>query len=276
MRELFRFLFRIREFLLFLLLMGISFFLLFSGNHHHRAQAIRSSNAMIGALYKWRTNITDYTSLREENLRLAEENTRLRNQLDPVQKMDSLPAPPRVDSLAAQRFAFFSAKVINNTWQKQKNYLTLDKGLLDGIEPDMGVIGPAGIVGVVNAASDRYATVISVLSPDVKHSVQVKRTGHFGLLFWDTRDPRTASLTDVAKHVRVAEGDTVVTLGADGIFPPGIPVGVVEEVDREAPGIYLKVTLRLSEDMTRNGYVHVVKDLQRAERDSLQLLNIAQ
>lgn len=275
MRELFRFLFRIRELLLFLLLMGFSFVLLFNGNHHHRGQAISSSNALIGTLYQWRTNVTDYTSLREENLRLAEENTRLRNQLDTVQLPDSVPAPPQVDSLATQRFAFFSAKVINNTWQKQKNYLTLDKGRLDGLEPDMGVIGPGGIVGVVNAASDRFATVISVLSPDVKHSVQVKRTGHFGLLFWDTRDPRTASLTDVAKHVRVAEGDTVVTLGADGIFPPGIPVGIVEQVDRDAPGIYLKITLRLTEDMTRSGYVHVVKDLQRAERDSLQLLNIA-
>ena len=39
--------------------------------------------------------------------------------------------------------------------------------------------------------------------------------------------------------------------------------------------IYLQITLRLTEDMTRSRYVHVVKDLQRAERGSLQLLHIA-
>ncbi|MBK8531452.1 MAG: rod shape-determining protein MreC [Flavobacteriales bacterium] len=137
----------------------------------------------------------------------------------------------------------------------------------------MGVIGTEGIVGVVSDVNDGFASVISVLSPDIKTSVQLRRTGHFGLLYWDTNDPRTASVIDIAKHARVAVGDTVETRGGDGIFPAGIPVGLVEEVV-DAPGSnYHGITIRLTEDMTRSGFVYVVEDLRRAERDTLQKAN---
>jgi rod shape-determining protein MreC len=273
MRDLFRFLYRIRSTLVFLGLMTLSLLMLYNGSFHHRAKAISSSNAVVGTLFQWRSEVTAYTGLRDVNRALAEENARLHALLASTPPADSAAPPPMMDSAALRDFRFVSARVIASTWQKRKNFITLDKGSEQGMEPDMGVIGPNGIVGVVRSVSPRFSSVISVLSPDVKHSVLLQRTGHFGLLFWDTGDPLTASLTDVAKHVRVNVGDTVVTMGADGIFPRGVPVGVVDRVDRDKPGIYLSITLRLAEDLTRIGYVHGVKDLRKAERDSLQLEN---
>jgi rod shape-determining protein MreC len=177
------------------------------------------------------------------------------------------------DTIRLQQYTVIPAKVVNSTWHKPKNYLTLDKGSKAGLHGDMGVIGTEGIVGVVSDVNDGFASVISVLSPDIKTSVQVRRTGHFGLLYWDTNDPRTASVIDIAKHARVAVGDTVETRGGDGIFPAGIPVGLVEEVV-DAPGSnYHGITIRLTEDMTRSGFVYVVEDLRRAERDTLQKAN---
>lgn len=270
MRDLFRFLHRIRNTLLFLALMVLSLLLLYNGSFHHRAKAISSSNAVVGTLFQWRSEVTAYTGLREVNRALADENARLHGLLASRATRDSIAPPPFADSLSAQGFSWTSAKVIATTWQKRKNFITLDKGSLHGIEPDMGVVGPDGIVGVVRSVSPRFASVISLLSPDVKHSVLLRRTGHHGLLFWDTGDPRTASLTDVAKHVRVNPGDTVVSFGQDGVFPPGLPVGVVDRVDREQPGIYLAITVRLAEDLTRSGYVYCLKNPLRAERDSLE------
>ena len=156
------------------------------------------------------------------------------------------------------------------TWHKQKNFLTLNKGATAGVHADMGVIGSAGIVGVVRAVSPHYASVISVLSPDIKTSVQLRRTGHFGLLFWDTKDPRTASVIDIATHARVQLGDTVETRGGDRTFPAGVPVGIVTEVNAQPGSNYHEIIIELAEDMTRSGFVYVVKDLQRAERDSLE------
>ena len=137
----------------------------------------------------------------------------------------------------------------------------------------MGVIGTQGIVGVVSDVSPGFASVISVLSPEIKTSVQIRGSKHFGLLYWDTNDPLTSSVIDIAKHARIAVGDTVETRGGDGIFPAGVPVGLVETVE-DAPGSnYHAITIRLSEDMTRSGFVYVVEDLHRTERDTLQLEN---
>ncbi len=273
MRDLFRFLHRIRSTLIFLALLVISLVLLYNGNAHHRAQAISSSNSVVGTIYTWRKEITDYTGLKEVNRKLAQENAMWRNRHISTYSTVESRFVRIQDTIRLQQYTVITAKVVNSTWHKPKNYLTLDKGSRAGLHGDMGVIGTEGIVGVVSDVNDDFASVISVLSPDIKTSVQLRRTGHFGLLYWDTNDPRTASVIDIAKHARVAVGDTVETRGGDGIFPAGIPVGLVEEVV-DAPGSnYHGITIRLTEDMTRSGFVYVVEDLRRAERDTLQKAN---
>lgn len=273
MRDLFRFLYRIRSTLMFLGLLSISLVLLYNGNAHHRALAISSSNALVGTIYTWRKEITDYASLKEVNRQLAEENANWRNRhISTYSRTAGLFAMIQ-DTLRQQEYRVITAKVVNSTWHKPKNHLTLDKGKRAGLHADMGVIGPHGIVGVVRDAGPGFASVISVLSPDIKTSVQVRRTGHFGLLYWDTNDPLTSSVIDIAKHARIAVGDTVETRGGDGIFPAGIPVGVVESVEDVPGSNYHDITVRLTEDMTRSGYVYVVEDLRRMERDTLQQAN---
>ncbi|HNR54520.1 MAG TPA: rod shape-determining protein MreC [Flavobacteriales bacterium] len=273
MRDLFRFLHRIRSTLMFLGWLILSFILLYNGNEHHRAHAISSSNAVVGTIYGWRKDITDYANLKEVNKALADENADWRNRhISTYTPVEGLFARIQ-DTIRRQEYRVITAKVVNSTWHKPKNQLTLDKGTRAGVHGDMGVIGPNGIVGVVRDASPNFAAVISVLSPEIKTSVQIRRTGHFGLLFWDTNDPLTSSVIDIAKHARVAVGDTVETRGGDGIFPAGITVGVVESVEDEPGSNYHDITVRLSEDMTRSGFVYVVDDLHRAERDTLQQAN---
>jgi rod shape-determining protein MreC len=274
MRDLFRFLHRIRSTLLFLGLMLVSLVLLYSGNAHHRGKAINSSNAMAATIYSWRQEVADYANLRSENLRLARENADWRNRhvsaYSPVEEIYV-----RInDTIYRQTYRYIPAKVVNSTWHKPRNFITLDKGASDGLRDDMGVVGPDGIVGVVRDVSPHFASVISVLNPDIKTSVQLRR--HFGLLYWDTNDPTTASMIDVPKHARVQVGDTVETRGGDNLFPRGIPVGVVIGVEDPPGSNYHAIELRLTEDMTRSGHVYVVDDLMRAERDTLQKAHGAQ
>lgn len=271
MRDLFRFLYRIRDTLLFLALMAVSLLLLYSGNAHHRAKAFSSTNAIVGTLFTWRKDITDYANLKEVNRRLALENAAWRSKHEsaysPVEELFV-----RInDTIYRQEYSYLPAKVVNSTWHKQRNFLTLDRGATMGIHEEMGVIGPDGIVGVVREVSPHFASVISILSPTIRTSVRIRRTGHFGLLYWDTNDPRTASVIDIPKHARLLVGDTVETRGGDGTFPTGVPVGIVEEISAEPGANYQDITIRLSEDLTRSGFVYIVKDLQRAERDTLQI-----
>lgn len=268
MRDLFRFLFRQRHNLLFLALMAFSMFLLVNGNMHQRAQAISSSNAVVGQLYAWRQEVTSYAELRTVNRQLAEALALERGRQYQWHRAgaDSVP----YDSAMQARYSFIAAQVINATAHKERNYITLGSGAQDGIRPDMGVIGSHGIVGIVRETSPHFALVTSVLSNEYRISVKLKRTGHFGLLSWDTGSPSTASLIDVANHVPVVVGDTVVTRGNDGMFPPGIPVGMVTEVNEDPGSNFHDIRIRLSEDLTRTAYVFVVHDLLRAERDTLE------
>ncbi|HEX2617577.1 MAG TPA: rod shape-determining protein MreC, partial [Flavobacteriales bacterium] len=119
-------------------------------------------------------------------------------------------------------------------------------------------------------ASPHFALVTSVLNNDLPVSVQLKGSRYFGLLKWDTSDPTMASLSDIAKHVVVDKGDTVVTRGGDGVFPVGEPVGTVAAVTDDPGSNFRTIRVRLSEDLTRAGYVHVVVDLLKAERDTLE------
>ena len=270
MRDLFRFLHRIRSTLMFIGLMLVSLVLLYNGNAHHRAQAISSSNSVVGTIFSWRKEITDYASLKEVNRKLAEENARWRNRhISTYTPVEGLFARIH-DSIFQQEYRVVAAKVVNSTWHKPKNFLTLNKGSRAGIRADMGVIGTNGIVGIVRETTPGFASVISVLSPEIKTSVQLRRTGHFGLLYWDTNDPATASVIDIAKHARVAVGDTVETRGGDGTFPSGITVGVVESVEDQPGNNYHSIIVHLTEDMTSTGFVYAVDDLQRMERDSVQ------
>ncbi|HQW41010.1 MAG TPA: rod shape-determining protein MreC [Flavobacteriales bacterium] len=270
MRDLFRFLHRIRSTLMFIGLMLVSLVLLYNGNAHHRAQAISSSNSVVGTIFSWRKEITDYASLKEVNRKLAEENSRWRNRhISTYTPVEGLFARIH-DSIFQQEYRVVAAKVVNSTWHKPKNFLTLNKGSRAGIRADMGVIGTNGIVGIVRETTPSFASVISVLSPEIKTSVQLRRTGHFGLLYWDTNDPATASVIDIAKHARVAVGDTVETRGGDGTFPSGITVGVVESVEDQPGNNYHSIIVHLTEDMTSTGFVYAVDDLQRMERDSVQ------
>ncbi len=270
MRDLFRFLFRIRSTLLFLLLMVLAYTWALSGNEHHRSRAVGSASTMVGTIYTWRTEITAYNGLREENERLARVNAALLMRLRENYAEGGAAFAAVEDTLREQRYEHLQARIVNSTTHKQRNSLTLDKGLWAGVAADLGVIGDRGIVGVVRHVGTRFSVASSVLDPDLNTSVQLKRTGHFGLLSWDTGDPRTASAIDIAKHAPVAIGDTLVTRGGDGIFPAGIDVGVVTEVVNDPSSNYHTIRVRLTEDLTRSGHVYIVRDLHKAERDTLQ------
>ncbi len=270
MRDLFRFLWRSRSTLLFIGLMVLSFLWLANGNDHHRAQTFTSSQAAVGTLYGWRDQVVRYTDLDGENEILAAAQAEMMNRMRSSYLNSSAPFVVVNDTVLQQQYKYISARVLNSTTSKQKNFLTLDKGSKAGLAAGMGVIAANGIVGVVRECSPRFSTVTSVLNSSWNISVLNPRTEHFGLLNWDTADPTTARVKDIPKHARIVVGDTIVTGGDDRVFPKGVPVGVVESVVNDDGAVALDIIVRLSHDMTRIGHVWVVTDLLKLERDTLE------
>jgi len=172
-------------------------------------------------------------------------------------------------------YPLIPARVINNMLRSVDNYLTLNVGLADGVEPGLGVVSAAGVVGRVKAASAHYATVTSLLHSKSAVAAKIKRDGTFGSVIWPGEDYRYALLDNIPRQNRLVAGDSVVTSGYNAIFPEGVLVGVVESFVKEPDKNFWTVRLRLGTDFSRLTYVYVMHKPPRAERDSLEAAALA-
>ena len=167
-----------------------------------------------------------------------------------------------------------AAQVINNSIHNSKNYVTINKGLVDGVKPGMGIIGPDGVVGRIKSASDHYAVAISLLHTNMMVSAVVSSTDAFGTVKWNGRSPRQAALDYIARHQSVSVGDSIFTSSYNSIFPQGIPIGVISEVSLPENATYYDIKIDLTTDFSKLSYVYVIRNRLVQERDSLERTSI--
>lgn len=261
MQQLINFLLKNKHFLLFLLLLFISILFTIQSHAFHKSKFVNSANFVSGGFYEKFSNINDYLSLKEENEKLVEENSRLRKLLvnTEILKED-------FSISNNQNYSVYPANVIKNSYTKKNNYLTINKGTKDGIEEDQGVISSKGIVGIIRNTSSGYATVFSILnSGGSKINVRVKNSGHTATVFWNGDDPNLVQLKDLPKLAPIKVGDTIETSTHSSIFPAGIPVGVISKYDLEKGSNYYKVSVSLFDDMTSLKHVYIIKNNDRKE-----------
>lgn len=274
MWSLFRYLQRHHAFILFLLLEIIAFVLIFSNNDFQRAMYLNSANRISGSIYSKYSSIVDYFHLSTVNRELSEENARLRHELahyirsgtDP----DTLLLKQFTDSSA---YTYIPARVINNSVTRQHNYITLDKGARDGVEPDMGIVTPSGVAGVIIHTSESFSTAISLLNLRWNVSAKLKRNNYFGSLAWDGKDYRYALLNEIPFHVDLLKGDTIVTSGYSSIFPEGMKLGVVEDFKKEGGDNFYFIRVRLSVDFKSLSYVEIIRNSHKREIEELEKLS---
>jgi rod shape-determining protein MreC len=279
MQQLFQFLYRYRAFLLFIVLESLSFWLIVENNSYQSAAYFNSANYYAAKALTVSNAVTSYLNLQEVNADLAAENQRLHSELAqaqlsrPVVQM----APTQLDSAVykpdlavAARFNFKVAKVINNSTERFKNYLTIDKGSLDGIRPGMGVISATGVVGKVKSCSEHFSTIVSLLHTEMMVSSKLKRNSVFGTAKWKGTDPGTINLTFVPRHQSVNPGDTVLTSDYNTTFTPGIMVGIVKEARLEPNDTYYDIDVVLSTNFGNLSYVYVIENKLLEEQQTLE------
>ncbi|GAB1446685.1 hypothetical protein MASR2M41_24830 [Flammeovirgaceae bacterium] len=179
------------------------------------------------------------------------------------------------DPKIINRFDFVSAKVISNSVERFKNYITINKGALDGIAPGMAVISVAGAVGKVKSVSDHYAVLISLLNTEEFTSSVIKRTNHFGSINWDGKDPLYSQLNFIPRHADPVVGDTVVTSGFNAVFPAGVLVGIIDEVNLGPEAQFYDLKVKLAQDFSKLAFVEIVRSNLLKEKDSLEQITIA-
>jgi rod shape-determining protein MreC len=270
MRNFFQFLVKYHIFFFFLGLQVLCFTLIFRNNSFHEASFVNSSNKVVAKLFGWKSNITEYIELQRVNNELSAENEKLRNKERSTFVNVNDHFVMINDTLRERKYRYKTAQVINSSINKQLNYLTLNKGSGEGIRPQMGVINTRGLVGVVKDVSEHFSTVIPIINLKFTASAELKRNGSFGLLKWDGENFRYARLKDVPAYVNVIPGDTVVTRGASAIYPRGIPIGVVSEVEEREGSNFHGIKVELHNDFNKLRYVYIVENLLKKEQVKLE------
>lgn len=272
MRNLLRFIIRYHFFFLFLLLETVAVILVVQHNNYQRAQFLNFSKSIQGSYYETSGGIREYLSLRQTNRDLYKENTLLRNQMDRLVRERGISHHNGIDSVPQRQFSYIPARVINNSVNKQFNFITLNKGSHHGIEPEMAVIAPNGVVGVVYATSGNYSTVIPLINRNFRLSAKILKNGYFGSLSWVGSGYSEAVLDDIPFHVEIQPGDTIVTSGYSAIFPEGILVGTIADLEARE-GNFNAIPVDIAVDYKNIQYVNVIRNLLLDEQRALERIS---
>ncbi len=276
MRNIFLFIRRYKTLFAFLFFQIVALYFLFTYNRFHRAKFLGVANEVTGRINTQYNKIEDYFTLREENKRVHRLNDSLLNLLprnfavrDTAQQLiqDSI----AYDTLGHYR-RYFSrpAAVVYNTVSAQKNFIQINRGSAQGIKDNMAVVGSDGsVVGVVVNTSPNFSQVMSLLHVQNTVSASLKRSGDFGTIEWDGKDPRYLQLKKIPKTQEVKKGDTVLTSSVSYIFPPGYMVGTVAEVKLDnTTGMYL-LKIKTAANFYNLQQVHVIENVERDEQVKL-------
>jgi rod shape-determining protein MreC len=269
MRNLLNFLLKYNNIIVFLLLEGLALYWLTTGNNYHNSRMVKGMQGVTRGLEERISNVRSYLSLREINSSLASENNALRNSIERFTRQENLKFVSVNDTLFRQQYQYTSAKVINNSVNKQKNFFTLDKGNRQGIKVNMAVTNGKDIAGVIVGCSENFSVAISLLNLDFRLSSRIKSNGYFGSLIWDGRNYRHALLNEIPQHINVNLGDTVETTGYSAIFPEGMLIGKVSSLKKSGSDFY-KITVELFTDFQKLQYVNVIGNLKRSEQLELE------
>ena len=265
MRNLIKFISLYNYSITFYLLVLLSSYFLVNDNFVLKTKYFNSSNYVIGTIFSLQTSITDYFRLEMKNQVLESENKLLNEKIINLSLIKS-----NKDSLKINSFNMVEAEVINNSLRKRKNYITINKGSIDGIEEGMGVISNSGVVGKIKYVSENFSTVISLLNTSFFVSSLIKESNTLSTVNWDGSDPTVLKLLYVPKHLNVKKGAEVISSSFDSIYPKGILIGKVISINSNVNSNFYDIEILSSQSFYNLSTVYVYNNSLLEEKKNLE------
>jgi len=270
MKNLFLILRKLRLLWVFLLFHGISLVFIVRQFKYHQSVLFETSAPLTREWWTWVKEAEHFLFLTTENELLHKEVNRLRMQVM-QQQVNGESLCWNSDTALLVPYSWLPARLIHLTLNQSQNRFTLNRGSLQGLKADMGVIGPGGVVGVITQVGPHLATGLTLMNEGqgLLLSVRLKWSGELGNLVWDGKSACCARIEGLATHVKVNPGDTVETSGLSSIFPRGIAVGYILEKrsDQDVEAGY--ATLRFATRFSALDHVMVLDYTYQAEQDTL-------
>lgn len=205
---------------------------------------------------------------RDENARLRAEIAALNEQLigydDAIQELETLRDQLGIKEKHNDFVLSEPCKVLMPAANDMTRTFMIDQGEDDGITLNSPVICADGLIGVVTELSAGYATVTTVLSPELSVGAVVLQTGDSGIVEGDLRYAGSdrIRMMYLDENSTAQEGDLVMTAGTTGLFPYGLPVGNITEVGIEDSGLARYAVLAPSVDLSALESVTVLLDFK--------------
>ncbi len=269
----------LRRFRIFLLFVGFQFVALtsyFSSLSFPQSQYLTTSNKVTGNLMELRNSFTAFLHQGESNLVLQKANKEIREQLpENYIRISSTEIVVKdtikdSDTTFEQQYTYVPATVLQSTFDKRNNYMTINIGRKQGIKRGMGVFSDGGIVGTIYQVSDHFSLVKTILSINPNVDIMLVEDGSFGLLKWETRQARLGNLSGVSNDRPIKKWGRVVTRGGGSIFPRGLEVGRVYRATAIEGRAQWNVEILLGTNFKKVQHVYVIKNLLKGEQDRLE------
>ncbi len=221
------------------------------------------------ARHAWR----DYFYLRgvrRENVELREQIERMR--LEQIRMEQDAAQARRIQALLQFKEQYISktvaAQVIGSSGSETSHIIYIDRGSNEGIESNMAVITPEGIVGKVLRVYPSTSQVLEITDQTSGVGATLVKSRLQGIL--KGQPAGNPNLAYIMADENVAPGEDVITSGGDRIFPKGLPIGKVASV---SPGkdLFLNVRVTPSANLSRLEEVLVITKIEEKEADTTGL-----
>lgn len=259
---------------LFILLEALSGFLLFQYNHYQGSVWFTQANTAVAMVHEWEAGVLSYLRMPAENAALVRRNIILQQKLDVLRHELALTGADTSQTLKGhedllESMTLIPAQIVDNSVRKRDNMLVINAGSDESVAPEMGVVSGTGVVGIVSAVTPHHALVMSILHSKSSISCRLRGTEYFGYLKWKGGKPLRAYMDDVPRHAQIQKGDVVETSGFSAVFPAGIFLGKVAEINNSSDGLAYELEILLSTDLANIRHVNVIADHRKEELDSL-------
>ncbi|MCL1988096.1 MAG: rod shape-determining protein MreC [Firmicutes bacterium] len=167
-----------------------------------------------------------WLEIENQRLQLAgEENRHLLELVDIRERYAELPT--------------IGARIISHDHSGWYSSFSIDRGTRDGIEPNMVVLGPGGLVGVINQAFTTHSQVFSIIDDRTIVAVQSVRTQDEGMVRGDSTlmGNGLIRMDHISYTAQIMAGDELITSTLSALFPPGIRVGTVVDIQPTSDGL---------------------------------------
>jgi len=232
---------------------------------------VNSANSITGGFYNKATSISDYFQLNKENIELANENLVLKNKIEKLtQIIDTISVTSIIDNTQFnQRYTYINGRIEKNQYSSNYNFLTINLGETDSVFNEMAVINSKGIIGITENVSRNYSRVQSILNKSSKINAKLKSSNYYGSLEWDGIEYNTVQLLDVPRQAIIKNGDTIITGGRSSIFPEGIPIGKVVNIE-DGSSVKRIINIQLFNDMSSLKNIYVIRNFDKQEIRDLE------